>query len=671
MRRILFFLLFGCFALQLSASKFNFNIISPAPLQRSGAPIPITLQTFFKGASPLSGLLEIKVFTGPELVATVQTNEITIVPGTQMRNMLLPPIEDMGYYSNYLEITFITPTKRYSGGRQKLVSLHDEARIFTILTGYRDFQRASSINFAKELKCKNLTGEKNDLVHIGKSGIVKLKQDSFPKSLEGYCAYNMVVLDGEFFSEMDVNELDVLKEWVFAGGSLFIDVANDRFELRHLNFMNDLIKADSPKNPTLLLAPSGDLSFSENSEFYHYNPEFGRLALFTKKLNSREYFKTSEWRSLLAFLWRVNSNRLKCVINNRSWRYDKDDESYKELYQDNFRGTVNRYYSYQYSNTLKEVFRRYISLFLPKATKMLPIWLLILVLLSFILFVGPVDYMLLGKLKKHNLTWIIFPLISIIYAFMIVYLADYYMGTSDHIGTVEIMDEGSNKQILRSVKYEIVFTGTSKTFVRDCRKEFYSRQDAFVKRNSSKLPYKYSGLLFSHYHAEFATVQWRPTISRVNSFQPINSNHPTWSFPDKWDRATKKDFLKQNFTSGEEFLDISKLNDGSVVSLRESQDCYFKMFISDLKECMNRYAGYEALTPYLFAVSPTPEYGKNHLIIGDSTDKECKVIIVSIYNESTRKVRIYRRVYRKKLPLSQYAVTDADKKIEIEKNQQD
>ena len=672
MTKILCFLMLGLFSLQLSASKLNFNIMTPAPTHRSGAPIPIIVQSFFDGAFPLTGILEIKIFSGPQVLATIQTDEITIVPGTQVRDMFLPAVEDMDYSPRtFLDIAFITPTKRYSMRRQEILSLYNSERTFTILTGYSDFQRKNKFNFAKELKFENLADKKDTRERIGYSGVVKLKLDNFPKSVEGYCAYNIVLLNDEIFSDMDSTELSVLKEWVFAGGALFIDVRNSTLKFHHLKFLNDLITADSSKNPKLLLKPSGKLMLSEKSEYYHYNPEFGRLILFTRKLDSAEYFKTSNWRSLLAFLWCVNRNRLKCIIHNRSWTYSKEEESYQELYQNNFQRYRNGYYE---SYSLNEIFHAYITLFLPKKSEMIPIWLLILLLGSFMLCVGPVDYIILGKLKKHNLTWILFPLISIMYALIIIKLADYYMGTSDYISNLEIMDEGSNKKVLRTVKYEIVFTGTSKAVIRDCKKEFYSRQNSFSygsNRTSDNMQYKYCGMLFSNYHTEFNTTQWRPKINRINSFYAVKNNHPAWTFPDKWSSSAQVDFLKQRFTSNEEFLDISILNNGNITTLRTSQNRLFEEFISDLKKCMNRYTEYGSITPYISSVSPTPEYGEEHLVIGDSTDKECKVVIVSIYNAASRKVRIYRRVYRKKLPLNQYAVTDSSKKIECSNNQQD
>ena len=651
MSRILIFIFIGFLALQLPASDMNFNVMTPAPFHRSEAPVPITVQTFSNKPYPVSGIMEIKIFSGPELIETVYSNEITILPGAQLRNILLPPISDMEYYSSYLKITFIAPDKQYAGGRQELVSIHDGVRVFTLLTGYRDFQGVSDINFAQELKFEKLTDKKEDRVPLAHSGIVKLNSDNFPKSVEAYCAYNMVVLDGKFFSDMNANELSVLKEWVLAGGSLFINPGNGRFELSHVKFLNDLIQADSIKNSTLMLKSSGKLQFSEHADYSLYCPGFGRFVLFNAHVNVTEYFQKSEWRLLLAFLWRVNSNRLKCVINNRAWLYSKDDVSYQESYHNDFQYAVDSYYRYNDSEDLNSIFQGYISMFLPKTTRMIPVWLLVLIFISFILLVGPLDYMILGKFKKHNITWIMFPLISIIYAFIIVHLADHYMGTDDHIGTLEVMDEGSNGEILRSVTYEVMFTGASKTVIRDCRHEFFSRQE----RSTVDSSYRYRGMLFSHYSSEFAATQWRPTINRVNSFHAVSARHPAWSFPEKWDRDSRRDFLKQHFISRDETLDISILKNGYIRTLRKSQNRRFKSFISQMQNIMNRYAEYGSLTPYLSAVSPTPEYGEKHLLIGDSTDKECKVLIVSIYNEKSRSARIYRRVYTKKPSMNLYS----------------
>ena len=635
--------------LQLSASKININIVPKSLSLRSNAPVPVLLQIFSDEVVPVTGKLEIQLFFRHTHYATITTRELTVIPGTQSRFMMLPPINFQAYNTMNIrfKMLFITDSLQYLIPTQQILFPLKDGVAFNILNSVDPFNRRKKTILPKALKFENLVENINNFAFTAHTGIINLSLEEFPKTIEEYCVYDIVLLNENVFMDMNEKEFSVLKNWVLAGGGLVLNLRDELLDFQHLEFLNDLIKFDSKDCSLLSFDKLGKLKQTDKKKSSMYHPAFGRFTLLRNKIKGEDYFQSIEWRLILTFMWRINSNRVESVVQDHKWagKYFLEEENYS-MY--GFENEIRYDYRNHFYCSIKDVLNDNISLLLPKTTKMIPIWLLLIIMGSLIIIIGPIDYIVLGKLKCRRLTWIFFPIISIIFSVGIIFIANSYMGSIDHCSSVSVLDEGRNGNVYRTTQFMITFNGSSKETTYQNRGCFFSNQ------NDQWNLLKFSGSLFSNYNVSFKTKQWIPQISRINSYKISKNNHPEWSFPEIWNKKTQAKFLSQIFTNNGEFIEVTMLRRGKPLLLRKSQNKIFNRFLSQLRLYMNGFSEYARYTTsnsvyqYLFELSPTPNYGEENLMIGDHTNRDVKVVIVSLYDSNKRNIKIYRREYRGK-----------------------
>ena len=76
---------------------------------------------------------------------------------------------------------------------------------------------------------------------------------------------------------------------------------------------------------------------------------------------------------------------------------------------------------------------------------MVPITYVGAILLTYIFLVGPGDYFLLGLLKMRRYTWIVFPVVTVLFTGGLVLLSNHYMSTTETGGSIEICDVTGDK----------------------------------------------------------------------------------------------------------------------------------------------------------------------------------------------------------------------------------
>ena len=97
----------------------------------------------------------------------------------------------------------------------------------------------------------------------------------------------------------------------------------------------------------------------------------------------------------------------------------------------------------------------------------LAIGLLVLMAL-FVVVVGPVDYFLLGMFRLRKLTWALFPIVALVFAWFTVALSNSYMQTSEQSGSLVLLDVGDRGQIVRENELKLYFANTSRSRTRSC-----------------------------------------------------------------------------------------------------------------------------------------------------------------------------------------------------------
>lgn len=195
-----------------------------------------------------------------------------------------------------------------------------------------------------------------------------LGEDNIPDDYLGLDSLDAIIIHDYDLTLLTQAQQNSLLHWVRDGGSLILDNESGK----------DIFRNELQENKGI-----------KTTYFTKYNIEFGNIQLADIDLNiSDDQIQT------------VGGNILDETIHNLG--------EMKQLHNGNRYGGI--YYNY----------RIYDALSIPEAKEIPEVGGYILVLLIYILFVGPILYIILKKKDRRHLTWILVPMIAILFT-MIVY----------------------------------------------------------------------------------------------------------------------------------------------------------------------------------------------------------------------------------------------------------
>ncbi|MCZ6792140.1 MAG: hypothetical protein O7J95_00835, partial [Planctomycetota bacterium] len=140
---------------------------------------------------------------------------------------------------------------------------------------------------------------------------------------------------------------------------------------------------------------------------------------------------------------------------------------------------------------------------------------------GFLLAVGPLDYLLLGWLRRRSYTWILFPVLSVGFALLTLHLSSRYLGSSEVRGALVVVDVGRGGEVLRSSRYEALFprrdertsvAGEDEVFTL-CTARFRDGR-ALSGRGRRAAPLLYEGRFPEAYRVTRSLRQWSPVLQR-------------------------------------------------------------------------------------------------------------------------------------------------------------
>ncbi|MBI4585844.1 MAG: hypothetical protein HY717_17685 [Planctomycetes bacterium] len=185
------------------------------------------------------------------------------------------------------------------------------------------------------------------------------------------------------------------------------------------------------------LAPANSFSVSGIKS---WRAGLGRVVLVWKAPQPEDLDHESWWEAA-AFLWKYSRIHVPSISKQGRWR-DSAERKWLET-----------------SSDLDRAREKLLGYFLPSGLRVLPFSLLFFLLLIFFAAAGPVDYFLLGLLKKRRLTWIYQPSLCAGFALFLVWLANIYHGNPGSQKSMAIVDHCSRGRVLRESLYAFHISG--------------------------------------------------------------------------------------------------------------------------------------------------------------------------------------------------------------------
>lgn len=449
------------------------------------------------------------------------------------------------------------------------------------------------------------TEVRRDQKQTGKSIVFFASQwdaKSLPDDPLTYCAFDGVLLSDEGLAQLNSVQLEGLKTWLRAGGSLCV-VPDGRLQPLHLEFLRTTCKQALGAESDLTLDTEGKLLLIHDEEAPILKAHFGLGRVVLLPLMDDLATRLSEPAVLgpvVAFLWKVRST--SPVWEGQKWSTASGIDVLRQQFpglQEDESGVYLSYAEYiQRSQSMGSVMgpstirgdRIYFdqsmienagdqddlypstdngmaqleSTLLPVDVEMVPTSVIALILVGYVLAIGPVDYFVLGWLKMRKYTWVAFPLITLIFTLLTIGIANLYMGSEDTGGYLQITDIDENNTVVRQSRFETMFAGKSGEETKSHRLGFYVQAtdqtpaDDFMYGNRSgqtsvDAPLEISGTFPQNYRSMQTLSQWSPVTFRSFTLTPENVDLPSID----WNDATLVSTPEGRIRLGNALRDLS------------------------------------------------------------------------------------------------------------------
>jgi hypothetical protein len=404
---------------------------------RAGAPIPLEVEMTNHTARLIEGRVEAVLLQRDQPASVVRSQEVFLSSGRRAVPLLLPPPSGSGPGEGLsVRLRFAGKDGVIELGEHRLGFVLDETEF--VLAIVRTERRLAELDTARErsLRLESLRPQgavfANCTTHA-----VSLPAAAMPLHAIGWCAYDAVCLDGSAFAATNERQLASLTRWIAGGGSAVIfpnTPGTERLARRHVAFLRGLGAG------TIALSDDGKLTGDVPRRIPH---GLGRALVVAAVEGTAKAFDAKPWRADVAWLWKMRADEVERVAADGSWskRKSRDYEAQQE--------------EFEFDRWLHGAAMGY-DVATPDKPRPLPLLLVSLLLGGLLLAAGPVDWCVLGWLRRRRWTWIAFPLLCVAATWLAAHLSSRYLGHLDRRGALRITDIGADGTVLREVRYDLL-----------------------------------------------------------------------------------------------------------------------------------------------------------------------------------------------------------------------
>lgn len=550
----------------------------------------------------IEGQLEVTIHDGPTVLGHGVANDVVLAMGEQFVRTILPPIESNNQ-TNSLELRVSLISKNVKlGSWDKILTAPSQWQRHLVILVCNPWQAnvpADARQLVERMHIGSWNADTTDRTITTKTAHVR--PDEMPPDPLGYCGYDMAVLAYEGLAELKESQLKPLMEWVEAGGSLCIVPGKAVLKDYHAAFLNRVAHAGD-SDPQFVVDPSGRLMApgGKNTDGVVAGegaPEapallrrhgLGRIAIVHGKLDRLLTAQETDLRKMLAFLWKMRHDRLADFLNAGTFLIKSERPADEVKPGENDWQTRNFNVSYaqlrpndkQLAQLPLQSGDQLLTRLMPEGLRVVPMSLIGVILIVYVLLIGPGDWFVLGAIKRRKWTWITFPFVTVALTLLTVWLAEWYMHISDNRRAVTFHDVGADGRIARRNRFEVLFQGSERNITTELTREIFSAMT--LQRFSSAMWYNYQqqqlqgvdqrrtytqvpnvvGRVPASYSVTQFLSQWTPQLNRRFTITRI----PAQSVSDSQDSTASRGDPPQNF-DWDQFADAKTYNSSTVTVL--------------------------------------------------------------------------------------------------------
>lgn len=591
--------------------RMRIELLSIRNRSASPVPVQIKLEynqpQILQGTLELLLYDALDVVSQDGLLATMRIPDIALSGGDYIFNALLPPMQTSGIQNLAVIGWFQTEGERIplSSSLKEvnpplphdllMISPSERATLLCSCGGGTVFQAPSKnkqlLDRMLSLENYNPVADRTD-PESGDAGrrssrtpgkniqyyAVNWSSRDLPEDPLAYCSFDLVLLIDGALGKLSTEQMAALQTWVQAGGSLCV-VPDSPIRPQHLQFVQTLLRNSGRGKAESSFALDDEgrlLTISDEHDpliLAHYG--LGRTALLPAVDDLSAVLDPAGNGQLVAHLWKVrkdnpvwqgqpwSSTDLVQLLSMQGIAAGRDGRGFYLEGHRGFQGSSNRnqrFYqdedqvraSYQIDEQLAPVRDPIVTAandaLMPSDVEMVPTWVIGVILVAYVLTIGPVDYLVLGYLRIRKATWVLFPVVTAGFTLLTIGIAHRYMGSTETGGFLEIIDLADDGVPVRRSRIEMLFYGSRTTHESERRQQLVVPvadtlfsipgpgvpYDPYGLRQTSTAVLNYSGRFPTSYSVAQTVQQWSPQLTRTFELAPADVELPAridWSDP--------------------------------------------------------------------------------------------------------------------------------------------
>ena len=517
------------------------------PPLRSDSPMTFVWKILSQSSKLIEGQLDVTIHDGPDVLGHGVADDVVLTAGEQLVRTVLPPIESNNQF-NSLELRVKFFSKNVKLGEWdfslRAPSQWQRQAVILVCGPWQANLPADARTLIDRLRVDTWNADNSDRTITTISA--HIRPDDMPPDSLGYCGYDLVLLAREGLSELKESQMKPLLEWVEAGGSLCLVPGNASLKDYHASFLNRAVHSND-SDPLFVVDPSGRLmgpgdknEGADDKEGADVSPPLlcrhglGRVAIVKGKLDQLLTGSEAELRSMLAFLWKLRHDRLADFLNVGTFLVKSDvptDEpkpGENQWQGRNFNVTYAqlRPKDKQLAPLPLQSGDQLLTRLMPEGLRVVPMSLIGVILIVYVLLIGPGDWFVLGAIKRRKWTWITFPFVTVALTLLTVWLAEWYMQISNNRRVVTFHDVGERSRIARRNRFEVLFQGSERNVTTELTREIFSAMT--LQRFSSAMWYNFQ-------QQQLQGVDQRRTYTQVaNVVGRVPARYTVTQFLSQW-----------------------------------------------------------------------------------------------------------------------------------------
>ena len=550
---LLFAWLFPTTVAFAQTNQITVDLSSLSPPIRSDAPMTFVWRIVSQSSNLIDGQLEITVHDGGTKLGRLIADDVVLSAGEQLVRTVVPPIESHNQI-NVLEVHVEFHSKGQKLGAWDIPlqtpGQWQRKQVILVCDPWQSSLPAGTHQLVDRMRLETWNADLEDRTIT--TVPARVRPEELPVDSLGYCGFDVVVLVQEGFAELKEGQLRPLLEWIAAGGSLCLAPGNTILKEHHAVFLNQVSRAPAGE-PLFVLEASGRL-IEPGADDPAAPPVLlkrhglGRVAIVRGKLDRLVETRDQDLRGMLAFLWKMRHDRLAEFLEGGKFLVKSDVAVDKKDPTEN--QWQNRNFNVNYSQLRPQKMQlavlplqsgdQLVSRLMPEGLKIVPLPLIGLILVVYVLLIGPTDWFVLGAIRRRKWTWFTFPFVTVALTMLTVWLAEWYMQVADNRRTVTFHDLGVDNQVARRNRFEVLFQGSERDVTTELNREIFSdmtlqrfssamwlsnqqrqMQGADQRRKDSDVA-KYVGRVPSRYAVTQFLSQWTPQLNRRFTIQHAN-----------------------------------------------------------------------------------------------------------------------------------------------------